>query len=97
MSPRKTAAPETRAAAGGAPDVVQQLLAEGRELKIANERLRLEIEEARRAAGKPDRRLGLLEEENRRLRQELAAARAEHERLLEGVARAVQEMEKAWP
>ena len=96
MSARKTAAPEA-GAAGAAPDVVQQLLAEGRELKIANEKLRLEIEEARRAAGKPDRRLGLLEEENRRLRQELAAARAEHERLLEGVARAVHEMEKASP
>ena len=49
-----------------APDVVQQLLAERRELKVANERLRLEIEEARAARGKPDRRLAILEEENRR-------------------------------
>ena len=98
MSTRKPrAAPDagSAGAAGAGPDIVQQLLAERRELKVANARLRLEIEEARRQAGKPDRRLGLLEEENRQLRRELAAAHAEHERLLEAVARAVQEMEKA--
>ena len=95
MSTRKPRAAPEAGGAGAGPDVVQQLLAERRELKVANERLRLEIEEARRQAGKPDRRLGLLEEENRQLRRELAAAHAEHERLLEAVARAVQEMEKA--
>lgn len=77
--------------------MVQQLLAERRELKVANERLRLEIEEVSSRVGKPDRRLGLLEEENRRLRQELAAARAEHERLVEAVNRALEQMEKASP
>jgi hypothetical protein len=94
MSTRK--APVAQADAGpAAPDVVQQLLAERRELKVANERLRLEIEEARAARGKPDRRLSILEEENRRLRQELAASRAEQELLLEGVGRAVDDLERA--
>jgi hypothetical protein len=81
------------------PDVVQQLLAERRELKVANERLRLEIGEAHaaqaRMRGKPDRRLTLLEEENRRLRQELAALRAESELVLEGVAQALDGLERA--
>jgi hypothetical protein len=81
------------------PDVVQQLLAERRELKVANERLRLEIDEARaaqaRMQGKPDRRLSLLEEENRRLRQELAALRAENELVLEGVVHALDGLERA--
>jgi hypothetical protein len=98
MSTRKAsvAQPEPPAAA---PDVVQQLLAERRELKVANERLRLEIDEARaaqaRMQGKPDRRLTLLEEENRRLRQELAALRAENELVLEGVAQALEGLERA--
>jgi chromosome segregation ATPase len=94
MSSRKAAvaAPEQAAAA---PELVQQLLSERRELKVANERLRLEIEEARSARNKPDRRLGILEEENRHLRQELAQVRAEHERLLDALARAIAEMEKA--
>jgi hypothetical protein len=97
MSTRKAsiAQPEP----SGVPDVVQQLLAERRELKVANERLRLEIDEARaaqaRTQGKPDRRLTLLEEENRRLRQELAALRAENELVLEGVAQAVEGLERA--
>ena len=56
MSTRK--APVAQADPGPAtPDVVQQLLAERRELKVASERLRLELEEARAARGKPDRRL----------------------------------------
>jgi predicted RNase H-like nuclease (RuvC/YqgF family) len=100
MSTRKApvAQPEQGAAA---PDVVQQLLAERRELKVANERLRLEVEEARAAAqariaeAKPDRRLTALEEENRRLRKELASLSAENEYLLEGVALAVEGLEKA--
>jgi hypothetical protein len=94
MSTRKAPAAQADAAPA-TPDVVQQLLAERRELKVANERLRLEIEEAKAARGKPDRRLGILEEENRRLRQELAASRAEQELLLEGLTRAVDDLEKA--
>lgn len=83
----------------GVPDVVQELLAERRELKVANERLRIEIDEVRaaqaRAQGKPDRRLTVLEDENRRLRQELAALRAENEIVLEGVALALEGLERA--
>jgi hypothetical protein len=96
MSTRKASAARPEPAA---PDVVQQLLAERRELKVANERLRIEIDEVRanqvRAQGKPDRRLTLLEEENRRLRQELATLRAENEVLLEGVDRALDGLERA--
>jgi predicted RNase H-like nuclease (RuvC/YqgF family) len=102
MSTRKASTARPEPAANGpasnpatGPDVVQQLLAERRELKVANERLRIEIEDAKRLQGKPDRRLTLLEEENRRLRQELAAARAENERLIEGVALAVEGLERA--
>jgi hypothetical protein len=94
MSTRKASVAQSDAPAG-APDVVQQLLAERRELKVANERMRLELDEARSARTRPDRRLGLLEDENRRLRQELAATRAEHEVLLEGLARAVEGLERA--
>lgn len=43
---------------------------------VANERLRLELEELRAGAGKPDPRLRRLEGENRRLRQELDRARS---------------------
>jgi DNA repair exonuclease SbcCD ATPase subunit len=98
MSTRKAsvARPEPPPAA---PDVVQQLLSERRELKVANERLRLEIDEVRaaqaRTQGKPDRRLALLEDENRRLRRELAALRAENEQLIEGIAMAVDGLERA--
>jgi hypothetical protein len=98
MSTRKASVAQPEPAPT-APDVVQQLLAERRELKVANERLRLEIDEVRaaqaRMQGKPDRRLTLLEDENRRLRQELASLRAENERLLEGVAMAVEDLERA--
>ena len=75
MSTRKAsvAQPEPPVAA---PDVVQQLLAERRELKVANERLRLEIDEASaaqvRMQGKPDRRLALLEEESGNITAALA-------------------------
>jgi hypothetical protein len=96
MSTRKASVAQPEPAV---PDVVQQLLAERRELKVANERLRLEIDEVRadqaRTQGKPDRRLTLLEEENRRLRQELASLRAENELLVEGVALAVDGLERA--
>jgi predicted RNase H-like nuclease (RuvC/YqgF family) len=102
MSTRKASTARPEPAANGpatnpatGPDVVQQLLAERRELKVANERLRIEIEDARSLQSKPDRRLAMLEEENRRLRQELAATRAENELLIEGVAQAVEGLERA--
>ncbi len=57
--------------------LVQQLLAERRELKVAVERLRLELEEARSTSGGPDPRLRDLQSEIERLRYQLASARAE--------------------
>ncbi len=57
--------------------LVQQLLAERRELKVAIERLRLEVEEARRAAGGTDPRIKEMQGEIERLRYQLASARAE--------------------
>ena len=66
--------------------VVQDLLAQVRSLKVENERLRLESNEAKARIGKPDPRLERLENENRRLRDELAAARVERDALNEGIA-----------
>jgi phage terminase Nu1 subunit (DNA packaging protein) len=92
-----------RAAKPSAPDqaagpgVVQQLLAERRDLMVANERLRLEIEELRGTPVRADPRVRMLEMENRALRDELAAARAELQDLEEAVQRVVGEMQKASP
>ena len=57
--------------------LVQQLLAERRELKVAVERLRLELDEARSSSGAPNPRLQELQSEIERLRYQLASARAE--------------------
>jgi phage shock protein A len=57
--------------------LVQQLLTERRELKVAVERLRLELEEARSSSGGPSPRLHELQSEIERLRYQLASARAE--------------------
>jgi len=57
--------------------LVQQLLAERRELKVAVERLRLELEEAKSSSGGPNPRLRELQSEIERLRYQLASARAE--------------------
>jgi len=80
---------------GPEPSLVQELLAERRELKVANERLRLDVADMKAAAGKPDPRLRALEEENRRLREQLAAAREERDSLREGVREALEEMKRA--
>ena len=74
---------------------MQQVLADRRELMIANERLRLELEEVRGSAGRTDPRLHVMELENRALRDELAAVREELRRLQGAVARVVEEIEKA--
>lgn len=50
-----------------------------RQLKIENERLRLEAREATEAKDRPDPRVSRLEAENRRLRDELIAARSERD------------------
>ncbi len=57
--------------------LVQELLAERRELKVAVERLRLELEEARSSSAGPNPRLQELQSEIERLRYQLASARAE--------------------
>jgi chromosome segregation ATPase len=57
--------------------VVQQLLAERRELKVTIERLRLELAEVQTSAGGPDPRVRDLQAEIERLRYQLASARAE--------------------
>jgi len=57
--------------------VVQQLLAERRELKVTVERLRLELAEVQTTSDGPDPRVGELQGEIERLRYQLASARAE--------------------
>ncbi len=57
--------------------LVQDLLAERRELKVAVERLKLDLADAQSNAGGPDPRLRALNEEIERLRYQLASARAE--------------------
>jgi chromosome segregation ATPase len=57
--------------------LVQQLLAERRELKVTVERLRLELAEVRTTSGGADPRLRELRVEIERLRYQLAATRAE--------------------
>jgi chromosome segregation ATPase len=91
-SPRKAAAAE---APGGG--IVQEVLAERRELMIANERLRLELDELRRAGTRQDPRLHVLELENRALREELASVRDELAWFQDSVRRVIEELEKASP
>ena len=81
-------------ASGEGANLVQQLLSERRDLMVANERLRLELDELRGTERRTDPRLHVLELENRALRDELAAARDELERFEQGVTRVLEEMEK---
>ena len=60
---------------------------------MANERLRLELQEQRAKEAGPDPRLGRLERENAMLCQELATVRAELETFETGVRRAVAQLE----
>lgn len=60
-----------------AESLVQELLAERRELKVLLERARMEVAEARAGASGPDPRVKELETEVERLRHQLAIARAE--------------------
>ena len=58
--------------------LVQQLLAERRELKVAVERLKLELDDAAtKSSGGPDPRVKEMLEEIERLRYQLASVRAE--------------------
>jgi capsule polysaccharide export protein KpsE/RkpR len=79
--------------------LVQGLLAERRELKVALERLRIELEDVRRTSGGPDPRIRGLTAEIERLRYQLAQARAEaglmreeRDELRQGVEKALEQI-----
>ena len=79
--------------------LVQQLLAERRELKVAVERMRLELADAQATTGGPDPRLRELQGEIERLRFQLASTRAEaglmreeRDELRLGVERAIDQL-----
>ena len=64
--------------------LVQELLSERRELKVAVERLKIELEDAKAGGGgAPDPRVKELREEIERLRYQLASVRAEVTQLRE--------------
>ncbi len=60
-----------------AESLVQELLAERRDLKVQLERARMELAEAREGSSGPDPRVKELDAEVERLRHQLATARAE--------------------
>jgi chromosome segregation ATPase len=62
---------------GPSDSLVQDLLSERRELKVAVERLKLELADAQAGSSGPSPRLRELEDEVERLRYQLASARAE--------------------
>ena len=79
--------------------LVQELLTERRALKVAVERMRIELADAKSSVGGPDPRLLQLEAEVERLRFQLASARAEarlmrdeRDELRAGVERALEKM-----
>jgi chromosome segregation ATPase len=83
-----------------AESLVQQLLAERRELKVALERARLEVEDAKGSAGGPDPRVAQLQAELTRLRGHLDDTRAEvnllrteRDELRAGITRAIEQLQ----
>jgi predicted nucleic acid-binding Zn-ribbon protein len=95
MSTTRTRAAAPEPPGPAASSLVQQLLAERRDLLVARERLRLELDELRTRQGRPDPRLKRLEDENARLRADLASARTELEAMEAGVQHAVSQLESA--
>jgi chromosome segregation ATPase len=84
-----------------AESLVQQLLAERRELKVALERARLEVEDAKGSAGGPDPRVGQLQAELTRMRgqlddtrAEVNLLRAERDELRDGIAHAIAQVKE---
>ena len=82
-----------------ADSLVQQLLAERRELKVMLERARMEVEEARAGSSGPDPRVKAMEAEIERLRHQLATTRAEagqwreeRDALREGIEKALEQL-----
>jgi predicted nuclease with TOPRIM domain len=85
-----------------ADSLVQQLLAERRELKVALERARLEMEDVKGSAGGPDPRVAQLQAEVTRLRTQLDGTRAEvnllkteRDELRDGIERAIAGLKEA--
>jgi len=83
-----------------AESLVQQLLAERRELKVALERARIEVEDAKGSAGGPDPRVAQLQAELTRLRGHLDDTRAEvnllrteRDELRAGITRAIEQLQ----
>jgi len=74
--------------------VVQALLTEKRELMIAAERLKLENADLRKRAGRHDPRLSKLEEEVRRLREQVEQARAERDHLRASIEQALDQLRR---
>ena len=81
--------------------LVQELLAERRELKVALERMRLELDDVRSTSGRPDPRVRDLTTEVERLRYQLAQSRAEagllreeRDELRQGVQKALEQIAK---
>ena len=79
--------------------LVQELLRERRELKVAVERLKLELADAMGSGGGPDPRVEQLQEEIERLRYQLASSRAEatqlrdeRDELRSGIQRALDQL-----
>ena len=80
--------------------LVQELLIERRELKVAVERLKIELEDAKAGgAGAPDPRIKEMLEEIERLRYQLASVRAdatqmreERDELRAGIERALDQL-----
>lgn len=80
--------------------LVQELLAERRELKVSVERLKLDLAEAQaNSGGGPDPRVKGLQDEVERLRYQLASARAElnqlreeRDELRDGIERALEQL-----
>jgi uncharacterized coiled-coil DUF342 family protein len=82
-----------------AESLVQELLAERRELKVSLERARMELAESRQGASGPDPRVKELEAEIERLRHQLATARAEatllreeRDELRDGIAKTLEQL-----
>src|SRR5258705_13536543 len=78
-----------------ADSLVQELLAERRELKVLLERARMEVEEARAGSSGPDPRVKTVEAEIERLRHQLATTRGEAGPRREGAERLGRGIEKA--
>ena len=83
-----------RAQASPDPGVVQELLDEVRALRVDKARLTQELEDLRRAHGKPDPERLRLESEVGRLRQLVAAKESAAERLEEALRPIVERLQK---